>query len=155
MSTPTVIVSPKPLAALTPDQKKARYAELRKRLGESKLKVEGLPNTHYFWAHTQDGAEMVRLETLGYSIVREPNAKAVLAGTAKPTIKANGLRQDGTYIIGDAILIQCSTEDYEFIMLDAVEKGEEAVHTAQDDFRLEAEKVGVPVFETDGKRKGA
>src|ERR1700733_14205028 len=99
-TTPTIKITSAPqLTTLNPEQKRARYAELRKRLGESKCKVEGLAGRHYFWAHTQDGAEMVRLEPLGYSIVREPNAKAVLKGEMKPIIKANGLRQDGTYVI--------------------------------------------------------
>ena len=149
---PQVSIDPgKPLGQLTPEQKAQRYAELRQRLGESKLKVVGLKGKHYFWAHTGDGAEMVRLEGLQYSIVREPNAKEVLAGKAKPRIRANGLREDGTYVIGDVILTECDQDVYEFLMLDAVEKGQEAIDSAKRDFITEAEKAGVPVFETTAK----
>jgi hypothetical protein len=149
---PIIKIDPgKPLGELTPAQKKQRYAELRQRLGESKLKVEGLPGKHYYWAHTGDGAEMVRLEGLLYSIVREPFPTEVLAGKKKPVVRANGLRTDGTYVIGDVILTCCDTDVYDYLMLDSVQKGEEAVQSATDDFKLEAEKSGVPVFETKKK----
>ena len=151
MSEPIFVEPGKPLGQLTPEQKAQRYAELRIRIGESKLKVEGLPGKHYFWAHMGDGAEMVRLEGLQYNIVREPKAADVLAGKAKPIVRANGLRQDGTYVIGDVILTVCDQEVYEFLMLRDVQQGEEAVRSAKETFILEAESKGVPTFETTGR----
>jgi hypothetical protein len=154
MSTAQISIDPgKPLGELTAEQKKQRYAELRQRLGDSKLKVQGLPGKHYFWAHTGDGAEMIRLESLMYTIVREPYPADVLSGKKKPVVRANGLRQDGTYVIGDVILTQCDQDVYEFLMLEDVQRGEEAVQAATDNFKLEAEKAGVPTFET-SKPKG-
>src|SRR5258708_9898070 len=101
---------------LTEAQRKARFKELRERMGQSRLKVEGLPGKHYLWAHKGDAIELDRLDLNGYALVREVNAKEVLAGKAKPKIKAGGLREDGTYIQGDAILMVVDQEVYDYLM---------------------------------------
>lgn len=135
--------SPEALAA-----RKARYTELRRKLGRSKLEVKGKPGMHYFWAdHVRDQGELIRLSTFNYLIVREPKAAEVLKGTAKPEIQANGLQQDGTYIIGDVILMACPEEVYEFIMLDQSERHEELVKGVSETFKSNAEGLGVPTFE--------
>lgn len=132
--------------------RKKRYAELRERLGKSKLEVIGLPGIHYFWA-LNDSSEMARLDIQGYRIVREPNAEAVLAGKATPKVKASGLRQDGTYVVGDVILTEVEEEVYEFIQLDIAERHEQLVEGGKADFIMEAEKKGIPTFETTGRKK--
>jgi hypothetical protein len=144
------VESAKPLDQLDEKAKRQRYLELRAKMGTSRLAVKGDPNMHYFWAANDgagDHAEMMRLEGLGYSLVREPDAEAVMAGTKKPRVQANGLRQDGTYVVGDVILTQCSMETYEFIMLANSERHEELARGAQRDFQAEAASHAVPVFE--------
>ena len=141
------------LGELTPEQKRQRYQQLRERSGKSKLEVKGDPKLHYFWAHRTDDAQLIQFETNGYWVVREKNAKEVLAGKAKPAITASGLREDGTYVIGDVILMACTMEVYEFLMLDQDEQMAEMKRAAKDDFRVEAEKVGAPVFEFDSPRR--
>jgi|SRR6185312_5991751 len=147
-------VSAVPSAQLNAEARKRRYEELRKRLGKPRLEVRGKPGRHYFWGPRGDSNELDRLDLLGYSIVREPLAKAVLAGKEKPQIQAAGLREDGTYVLGDVILLECSAETYEFIMLENEEKSNAMQTSAKDNFTFEAEKTGVPTFEVDKSKVG-
>jgi hypothetical protein len=141
-------------AVLTEEQKKKRYQELRQRLGRPRLEVVGLPNRHYFWAHRSDTNEMDRLDLVGYIITREPNVAEVLAGKAKPKVQAGGLREDGTYIQGDVILMDCDLEVYEFIMLENEERASGLLSSAKDNFLIEQERRGVPTFEVDKSKIG-
>lgn len=141
------LTSAKPLGELTPAERKQRYKLLRERMGESKLKVKGDPSKHYFWAHKDDGASIIELESKEYEIVREPNPAAVLDGKEKPKIIANGLKKDGTYIVGDVILMQCPLEVYEYLMLYQDDQMSEMKRAVKDDFKAESERVGAPTFE--------
>jgi hypothetical protein len=136
-----------PLEQLNEAGKRKRYEALRKKMGRSRLSVVGDPKMHYFWADHGDRSEMAMLESWGYSLVREPNAKDVMDGKAEPKISANGLREDGTYVVGDVILTQCTLEVYEFLMMANAERHEELAAGAQRDFRSEAEQLAVPVFD--------
>src|SRR5271166_6288870 len=140
------LTSAPPLGELTPAQKKQRYKQLRERMGKSKLEVKGDPKLHYFWAHRTDDAQIIEFESKEYQIVKEPNAKDVLAGKTQPKIIASGLREDGTYIVGDVILMSCPLDVYEFLMLDQDEQMSQQQRAAKDDFKFEAEKVGAPTF---------
>jgi hypothetical protein len=113
------------------------------------LEVTGDPNLHYFWAPRGDSNELDRLDLIGYTVVRETNAKDVLAGKAQSKVKAAGLREDGTFVLGDVILMSCPMETYEFMMLENEEKSRALQMSAKDNFQFEAEKAGVPVFEVD------
>jgi hypothetical protein len=140
-------------AELTQAARRKRYEELRARIGRSRLEVKnGKKGKHYFWAAREDQAESIRLEGLGYEIVKEPNAKKVLAGEAKPLIEAQGLKEDGTYVVGDVILMMCDDEVYEFIQMDVSERHEALIEGAVADFTTEAAKSGVPTFQTEGRR---
>lgn len=129
--------------------RKARYASLRGKLGRPKLEVKGKPGIHYFWADKlRDHGELIRLGGVGYFIVREPNAKDVIAGKAKPEIEANGLQEDGTYVIGgEVILMGCTDEVYEFLQLDISERHDDMVRGVSQTFKANAEEMGVPTFE--------
>lgn len=140
-------------ASLTIDARRKRYKELRARLGKSRLEVAGKKGRHYFWADRNDSKEMTNLELAGYSIVREPKPKEVLAGTSPAVIRANGLKSDGTYILGDVILMDCDMEVYEFILLSNEEKSRDQLQSAKDNFLIEAEREGVPTFEVDRSKR--
>jgi len=142
-------ISAVPSAVLDAEARKKRYNDLRKRMGKSRLEVNGKSGRHYLWAHRADSNELDRLDLIGFTIVREPNAKDVLTGKATPQIRAGGLREDGTYIQGDVILVDCSDEVYEFLMLETEEKSNSLQSSAKDNFVFEAEKQGVPTFEVD------
>src|SRR6267142_2193783 len=133
-------VSAVPSATLTAEARNRRYTELRERIGRPRLEVVGLPGRHYFWAPRGDSNELDRLDLLGYRIVRELDATNVLAGKAEPKIKAAGLREDGTYVLGDVILVDCDQEVYEFLMLDAEQRSNAQQSSAKDNFTFEAEK---------------
>lgn len=152
--------------ALTAEQeraaRKARYDAYRKKLGQPKLAVTpvSLKGKHFFWAPNPgtwkgDDSEMVRLDTLGYAFVKEPKVKEILSGKEVPDrlVIAGGLREDGTYVIGDVILTFCDQEVYEFHLLDVEEKSDQLINGAQEDFKTEAARQGVPVFETSGRGK--
>lgn len=147
----TAVVSPNSPEALA--ARKARYELLRKKLGRPKLEVRGVKGVHYFWADSvRDQGEIIRLSSVGYSITREPNAKEILAGKAKPQVEANGLCEDGTYKIGDVILMQCPEEVYEFLELDKSERHEDMVRGVSETFKANAEELGVPTFEPKTRR---
>jgi hypothetical protein len=148
----TTVITPvnaKTTGELSEEQRNRRYEELRQRMGRSRLEVKGEPGKHYFWAHASDSNELDRLDLLEYTLVRELNAKEVLAGKAKPKIKAGGLREDGTYKQGDVILMQCDEEVYEFQMLENERRSNQQQQSAKDNFVFEAEQKGVPTFEVD------
>lgn len=163
-TTPTVSVPEKP--ALTPEQEKAarqaRYDAHRKKQGQLKLAVQAvtLKGKHFFWAPNPgtwkgDDSEMVRLDTLGYALVKEPKVKEILAGqdVKDRLVIAGGLRQDGTYVIGDVILTFCDEEVYEFHLLDVEERSDQLINGAQEDFKTEAARAGIPTFETTGRKR--
>lgn len=147
-------VSGEAKAQLTEAERKKRFAELRERLGQPRLKVVGDPAKHYFWAHRSDSQELDRLDLVGYTIVREPNAEQVLAGKAKPKIQAGGLRNDGTYVLGDVMLMECDQDLYEFLMMENDERVQQMNQAAKDNFLIEAEKAGAPTFEIEKSRVG-
>ena len=147
-------VSAVPAATLTAEARKRRYEELRKRIGKPRLEVKGDPTKHYFWGPRGDSNELDRLDLIGYSIVRCDNVKDVMAGEAKPKVEAAGLREDGTYVLGDVILLQCDKEVYEFLLLDNEERSNAQQASAKYNFTTEAEKKGVPTFEVDKSRVG-
>jgi hypothetical protein len=147
-------VSAQTSAALTEEQRRERYKELRSRIGRPRLEVVGDPTKHYFWGPRGDSNELDRLDLIGYRIVREPNVKNVLEGKAQPRVKAAGLREDGTYVLGDVILLECDMEVYEFLILENEQKSSLNQQAAKDNFVFESEKQGVPVFEVDKSRVG-
>jgi hypothetical protein len=142
-----IVESAKPAAPLSQEEKRSRYEKYRKAAASSRFEVKGEAGVHYFWAPKDDSSEMTRLDIIGYSIVREPNVAEVLAGKAKPKIIASGLRQDGSYVIGDVVLAQCPEEIYEFALMDIEERHEAMKRAAKENFMTEAEKAGVPVFQ--------
>lgn len=142
----TVVESAPAATPLSKEERQARYEKYRKAAASSRFAVKGLPRIHYFWAPKDDSSEMTRLDIIGYQITREPNAADVLSGKAKPKITASGLRQDGTYVIGDVVLAQCPEETYEFALMDIEDRHEAMKRAAKENFISEAEKAGVPTF---------
>ena len=150
------IASAEPTRQLTPEERKKRFRELarRSRLSADQSSVIGEPQYHYFWADNSASgkSEFIRLQSLGYTIVREPRAKEVLAGTAQAKIQAAGLREDGTYVRGDVILTQVPKEDYEFLIADIEQRHEEGMNNIQDEFREQAALNGSPTFTVSQKK---
>lgn len=133
---------------LTPEQKaaelKKRHEELRARMAKSKLTVEAPAGYTAYWARKDDTAEMARLDYLGFRVVKEVPGKP-------PRYKAQGYREDCTYVMGDVILMEIRSEDYSFYRNENALRSASMSQAAQQKFREEAEKVGAPTFKVNRK----
>lgn len=150
MSTPSSPVvqptSAAPAKPLSNEEKQQRFAELRARMSESRLKVIAPPGRTAYWARKEDEQELSRLDYMGFRIVHD-DPKA-------PKFKASGLREDGTYCLGDVILMDIDTETYEFYLEEDHRQSEALVSSVKQSFIDDAEKQGVPTFKVDKAKKG-
>lgn len=140
MSTvPIKPVSAPPAKELTADEKRQRFAALRARMGRSQIEVTPPAGKTGYWAPVNDTRELGRLEWLGFHIVHDD--------PKQPAWKANGMKEDGTYVIGDVILVEISTEDYETIQQTYVDQHESMMINTKASFKEDAAQQGVPTFE--------
>ena len=140
MSTkPITPVSAEPAPPLTLEEKKIRFAELRKHMGRSQIEVIPPAGKTGLWARKDDTRELGRLEWLGYHIVHDD--------PKKPAWRANGLQQDGTYIVGDVILLEVDSWIYEMLQQEYQDQSESQRTNAKATFKDDAERAGTPVFE--------
>jgi hypothetical protein len=140
MSTPPIKVSSAPPAQqLTVEEKRQRFAALRARMGRSQIEVTPPAGKTGYWAPVNDTREMGRLEWLGFHVVHDD--------PKHPVWQANGMKDDGTYIIGDVILVEISTEDYEAIQQAYIDNHEAMMTNTKASFVEDAAKQGVPTFE--------
>ena len=141
MSTPPKItVASAPQAkSLTPEERKQRLSDLRERMGRSQIEVVAPAGKVGYWAHTTDTRELGRLDWIGFKIVHD-DPKA-------PKWHANGLKDDGTYVIGDVILMEIDSEIYDLIQNEYIELNEAQRKNAPRNFMDEAAAKQVPTFE--------
>jgi len=99
-----------------------------------------------YWARKDDVNEMGRLDYIGFTIVRDD--------PKNPAWRANGLKEDGTYIVGDVILMEIDAEVYDFLLNENVERGRQMVEGASAEFKAQAERQGVPTFDVSKPTKG-
>lgn len=126
------------------NQKRELYAKLRERMSLSKLEAKYMgpgPQFTPYWARKEDEAELARLDLLGFRIVRESADK-----TSPKRWKAQGFRADGTYIMGDVILMEIPSEEYEFYINANNERAAGQAEAAKAKFIEDAEKQGAPTF---------
>jgi hypothetical protein len=128
---------------LTPEQRRQRYAELRARAGRSLLETEAPAGKTGYWARREDKLEMYRLKTIGFEIVHD--------NPTSPAWKAGGLQSDGTYVVGDVILMEIDTELYEMYKQDNVDRSN-AMMDVRKAFHEKGAEQGVPTFEVSPKR---
>jgi hypothetical protein len=127
-------------------ERKEWYRQMREKLGKSRFVVDKIPAGYTaYWARKDDENEMSRLDVLGFKIVRDD--------PKNPRYKANGRREDGTYQLGDVVLMECPTEMYDFYKQDNLERAKNMVQGVPQTFISEAEKKNVPAFEVDEKNK--
>jgi hypothetical protein len=144
----------KPLIVSAPEmttrslvEKKAFYAKMKERMKNSPLKILTFPaGWHPYWARKNDESETARLDMLGFRVVRELDK-------TKPRYKANGLKEDGTYQMGDVILMECPEDEYQFYRDENAEKARQLADGAAAAFKSEATEQGVPTFEVDEHNK--
>jgi hypothetical protein len=135
-------------AKLTKEQRRQRFLELSQRMGKSNLAVTPPAGKAGYWArkgdHKGDEAEMSRLEGLGFSIVHDD--------PKNPAWKAGGAREDGTYVVGDVILMEIDADLYQDYLDFNAERGHQLFAGAADAFRASAQEHDVPTFETKGRK---
>jgi hypothetical protein len=124
---------------MTPEERLAFYTKMRKRMGTSALSVIPPKGFTAYWARKDDAKEMSRLDILGFSIVHDD--------PKNPKWQANGRKQDGTYQLGDVILMQIPTDEYQFFLAENDVRAKQLVEGARSTVQSEAEKAGVPTFE--------
>jgi hypothetical protein len=118
------------------------YAKMRERMGKSRFKVEKVPAGYTaYWARKNDEEELSRMDVLGFRVVRDD--------PAKPRYKANGLKADGTYVMGDVILMEIPTDEYEFYKEENHSRATALVNGVPESFMNEALKQGAPAFAVD------
>lgn len=147
---PQVTSAPPARKQLSEEERKALYAKLRDRMRKSRLEIlHPQLGRSYYWARSKDETELSRLDMLGFRVVKSDPK------TPKPV--ANGLHEDGTYQLGDVILMDIDSEIYEYYLQDNIARADALIHSSQESFREEAERQGVPTFEVSqpGVRKGA
>src|ERR1700746_979820 len=139
MTASTTPVSAPTAAPLTLEEKKKRFAELRKQMGRSQIEVTPPAGKTGYWAHLTDTRELGRLQWVGYRIVHDD--------PKNPAWKANGLKEDGTYVVNDVILMEIDTWLYEMLQQEYIEINEAQRVNAPRVFEDEAKSQGAPVFE--------
>jgi hypothetical protein len=138
-TTPIKPISAPPAEPLTMEEKRQRFAALRQRMGRSQIEVTPPAGKSGYWAHLTDTRELGRLDWVGFKIVHDD--------PKDPKWKANGLKEDGTYIVGDVILMEIDTWLFEMLQQEYVDVNEAQRKNAPRVFKDEAEKQGSPVFE--------
>jgi hypothetical protein len=141
VTTPVKVQSAKPISKLSDEERRQRYAELRERMGRSRLEVSGRPGKHYLWADINHREQIALLEALEYT--------TAIVDPKHPDITAAGMREDGTFVVGDCILMEVDSDIFDFIMLDNDEKARSLIYDAKDQFKQKAREVGSPTFEFD------
>jgi len=124
---------------LTVEERKELYDRLRARMSTSSLKVTAPAGMTPYWARKNDDSEMARLDYLGFRKVIE------IAGQPK-RYRAQGLREEGTYELGDVILMEIPTDEYEFYVTENSLRASEMASSAKEKFKEDAEKQGAPTF---------
>ncbi len=133
------VASAPPRTPLSPVEKKELYAKLKDRMRRSALEVRKCPpgRTPY-WARKDDRNEMSRLDVLGFEYVRDD--------PKKPLWDANGRKEDGTFQLGDLILMHLDSDSYDYYLQDNIERSDALRRSAKEEFQAEAAKAGVPTF---------
>jgi hypothetical protein len=128
-----------------PVERSKWYQQMRNRLGQSRFKVGKMPAGFTpYWARKDDAVELSRLDSFGFKVVHD-DPKA-------PRYLANGLREDGTYVLGDVILLECPTEYYEFYKEENRDRAKMLVDGVPTAFINEAGKKDVPAFIVEEKK---
>jgi hypothetical protein len=143
--TQTKVESAPPAKSKLTDEQRAELREkIRARMSRSKLETQAPEGWTAYWARKEDQAELARLDFLGFRVVREQ--KEAVEDSSLRRYKAQGIRSDGTYVMGDVILMEIPSDDYEIIMEENSHRSSNMAEAAKQHFRDEAEKKGAPTF---------
>jgi hypothetical protein len=137
MATPTG--SSTPTGSTLTDQKREELRKkIRERMSKSKLDVKGPEGWTAYWARKDDASELARLDYLGFRVVHEK------ADGNRYT--AQGRREDGTYCMGDVILMEIPTDEWDIMCEENAERSRNQATSAKQRFLDEAAAKGSPTF---------
>lgn len=134
---------------LTPEERAARWAELRARPLMSGIYARCKnPNVYCKWVRKDDPNDIAYHETMGFRTVVDDPKKPREARRYTTAMPCNG---EGKYINGDVILMECPRDDYEFYVHEGTELSRMQLNSGKDRFINEAARQDVPAFERDLK----
>jgi len=132
--------------SLTKEERETRWKELREKLALSRIYVKAPAGITPRWVRKDDSNDMSYHEWMGFVIAREdpkvPKDKRRFQ-TSVP------IREDGTYIVGDVILMEIDTETYQFYIRERLQQANAIPQAAKKEFREQAEALKAPTFERD------
>jgi hypothetical protein len=131
--------------AMSKDERAAKYADMRRRLSQSRIAVTPPPGRACRWARRDDQNDISLHEWWGFTISREPD---ITVPPEKRRFKT-GLnpQADGSYVLGDVILMDIDEEMYEMYKEEAVERGRAQAGMSKEAFKNKAAETGVPTFD--------
>lgn len=127
---------------MSPEERKRRYAEMRSKLTRSKIEVKAPEGVSAVWAMKDNEYERARMDWMGFKVVVEDMKEG-----AERRFDAAGLKQDGTYVLGDVILMEIDTETYVMQKEIEIDDFESMRNNIPEEFKSQARKNEVPVFE--------
>ena len=131
---------------MTQEEREARWKELRQRMSVSRIYVKAPQGITVRWARKDDANDMSYHEWMGFVIVRED---PTIVKEKRRFQTAVPVREDGTYIVGDVILMEIDTETYEFYIRERLQQANAVPQAAKKEFREQAEALKAPTFERD------
>lgn len=137
-----------PITKLSPEERRERYAQLRGKMGRSRIAVESPEGITAIWASKNDEDERSRMDWMGFKLVRED-----MKAGAKRRFQASGLKEDGTYVIGDVILMEIDTESYELMKQIEVDDFEQMRSNIPQEFITKANEAKALAFEVNEKNE--
>jgi len=133
---------------LTPEQRAARYEELRRRSAKSRIFARSKnPAIEVRWIRKDDPTDIAFHKWLGFRVAMEPYPKARIEDRLFETSVPPNL--DGTYTCGDVILYQSAKDDYDFHLNQNRAMANSMISDGQKAFRDEAEKLEIATFMRD------
>lgn len=132
---------------MTPEEREARYEELRRRSQISQIFAECRnPNIAVRWVRKDDPNDIALHEWMGFRIAKDNPRVAKEKRRFNTAIPP---KEDGTYVLGDVILMEIPKDDYDFFVNEGIQRSRELVDGGKKAFVSEANKLGVPTFQRD------
>lgn len=145
---PEQVQSEAPVRKEMTPERLARYEELRKRQRMSRIFAECKDKSIAVrWVRKDDAVDISHHEWMGFRIAKEPNPTATPEERRFHT--AVPCQPDGTYVIGDVILMEILADDYEFFIEEGANRATALMNAGKSGFIGEAQKLNVPVLERD------
>jgi hypothetical protein len=129
---------------LTEEERAARYKELRERLAVSRIYVRPPAGIVCRWVRRDDANDISYHEWLGFVVAKDDPKEAKHKRRFQTAVP---IKEDGTYIVGDVILMEIDQDTYEFFLAERLRMANAAPAAAKTGFKEQAAQKQVPTFE--------